>query len=175
MYFENIQFPVHFSLFLTVSLNWFNKNPVITSHPILPSKGYLLFSMIVWKRRRNHTAFLLSPATSRSLIYHCHFNTHGRDCHIITAFSLKPQGHHLMPTRTQTYHIIHFPPLCFWLPFLVSAAALGYSDVMDPQHETIDFPSYFQTSYTSESLQLGPLLWYRFPFRCFASLILASF
>lgn len=129
------------------------------SHLIItPTKTYLLFSVTMWKRRRNHTAFLLSFTTSRSLIYHCHSNSGGRYWHAITAFSLKPQGHHLLPTRIQTYHIIFFSPLRFFFSFSVSPAFLKYSDVTVPQHGTIDFPLYFQISYASESLLPGPHL-----------------
>ncbi|XP_063449521.1 partner of Y14 and mago isoform X1 [Pan paniscus] len=47
----------------------------------------------------------------------------------------------------------------------VSPAPLEYSDFIVPQHETVDFPLYFQTSCTSESLQPGSHLGHRFFFR----------
>ena len=82
----------------------------MTSHLTLP-RG-IFCSHVTVQKRRNHTAFLLSLAASRSLIYHCHCNSPGRCCHAIVAFSLKLQGQHPLPTRTRRIISFHSVSQC---------------------------------------------------------------
>lgn len=123
------------------------------SSPYPPTKRYLLLSVTMWKRKRNHIAFIAFLYYFLIIDIQCPSNPWGRYCHAITAFSLKPQDCHLLPTRMQTYWITFLFPLFLALILSVSNTfgILWYYGFLAWDHIAL----YFHTSFSSESLQPG--------------------